>query len=203
MLMSLPTPAWRLRSKSSKSGLSRPGFARSQNANVAHCLPNKLHKKAYEYQGDLTDVEPALLLSCGDLVERALVGQHSLSRKEHYKATERPNHNVVRSTVQCTSLGTVSEPAELHKKANEALERGELTSLNDEELKLVANDFFKEEAAMSFRNSAALGNGEAANLLFDIGGFDIQVIAIIAAFIHTSHALKARQTIQSSGGDRG
>ena len=173
------------------------------NVNVAQSIPNELYKKAYKHQADLTDSERALLMSRGDLVGRALAGPHSLSLEERYKVMGRPHPNVVRSRVQYASQGTISEPIELHKKATEALERGELTSLTDEELKLVANNFCEEGVTISLIAYAGPGDVEAANLLSNIEGFDIQVRFKVAAFILTNPVLKARQTIQKSGGDGG
>ena len=173
------------------------------NANIAQSIPNELYQKAHKHQADLTDGERALLMSRGDLVGRALADPHSLSLEERYKVMGRPHPNVVRSRVQYASQGTISEPTELQKKAAEALERGELTSLTDEELKLLANDFCEEGAAMSFIAGAGPGDKEAANLLSDIEGFDVQIMFKVTAFVLTNSAFKASQSMQKSGGDGG
>ncbi|KAK2763588.1 glucan -beta-glucosidase [Colletotrichum kahawae] len=156
---------------------------RQRNAQLAHAdsIPRALYINAQNKQHQLTDEERQLLLSRGDVVGKALARPESLTTDEMHQVLLWPPPDVVRANIQRATGGQLNTPIELYAQGKDALDRGNFsTMLNDEEVALLARRFHAGDDA-SFSEvgmSQALsqpGAAQAAELLSSMLGLDFAV----------------------------
>ncbi|KIN05327.1 hypothetical protein OIDMADRAFT_51138 [Oidiodendron maius Zn] len=167
---------------------------------VAYDIPASLYKKAQTQQDQLTDDERALLLSRGDVVGKALAQPASLTPAERYEVLRRPPPDVVRASVRRVTCGALSEPADLFAKVREANVRGQLRSLSDEEVGLVARNFREKDDSTPFSYEFMAwgetpGNSEATNLLAAKEGIDMVTFAAAGRYLLTDPDVVARKQV--------
>ncbi|GAO19881.1 uncharacterized protein UV8b_06037 [Ustilaginoidea virens] len=141
-------------------------------------IPESLYDKARDHQDQLTDEERCLLLSRGDLVGKVLAYPDSLSDDEIHECLHWPPPNVVRENIQRATGGTLSTPTELHAKATEAIERGQLRTMISEDAILLATSRYhapnsKTNCVNAFMSSYHIpGYRQATVLLYRRLGLD-------------------------------
>ncbi|GKT41260.1 uncharacterized protein ColSpa_01441 [Colletotrichum spaethianum] len=154
-----------------------------RNAQSVHsdAIPRALYIKAQNQQDQLTDEERQLLLGRGDVVGKALARPDSLTTDEMHQALLWPRPGVVRASIQRATGGRLSTPNELYAKGKDALNRGQFsTMLNDEEVALLARRFHAMDDA-TFSDVAIsqalgqLGVAQAAELLSSRLGLEFSV----------------------------
>ena len=168
---------------------------------VAYDIPASLYKKAQTQQDQLTDDERALLLSRGDVVGRALAQPASLTPAERYEVLRWPPPDVVHASVRRVTCGALNEPADLFAKVREANARGQLRSLSDEEVGLVARNFREKDDSTSFSYEFMAwgeipGNSEATNLLAAKEGIDMDTFAAAGRYLLTDPDVVARKQVR-------
>lgn len=173
---------------------------------IAYEIPKALYEKAQNQQDKLTGDERALLLSRGDLAGKALAQPASLTLEERYEVMRWPPPGVVRANIQRATGGALSDPTELFAKAREAIERGQLASLSDEEITLIALSFRKESDLraissqwISWRDIP--GNIEATNLLLAESGFDKDTYRAVSLHRLTDPDSQARMAARMMAGE--
>ncbi|KAM0281211.1 hypothetical protein ACHAQH_003642 [Verticillium albo-atrum] len=123
--------------------------AAEQNDPV-NAIPEAIYDKARDYQDQLTQEERNLLLSCDNLVCKALALPDSLTTEEVHDLFGWSAPDVVRDYIQRASNGTLSTPAELYTKAKDAIDRGQFESaVNNAEVELLAFNLHTKDEIMS------------------------------------------------------
>ncbi|RFU30700.1 hypothetical protein B7463_g5664, partial [Scytalidium lignicola] len=102
-------------------------------------IPQELYRKALRYPKLLTFEDRQLLISRGDVGDKALVDPSSLTNEEINTVLGRPCPNVVRANIERATNNELSTVVELVAKAH-ALG---VESLSEAELKLLVNNFYE------------------------------------------------------------
>lgn len=162
---------------------------RQRHAQIDHdTIPHALYVKAQNQQDQLTQEERRLLLSRGDVVGKALADPDSLTADETHQILFWPTPDVVRANIQRATGGRLSTPSELYAKGKDAVDRGQLgTMLNDDEIALLARSFHgMDDATFSpverSRAFGVPGTAQAVELLSKRLGLDVVVFR--AAAVH-------------------
>ncbi|WYZ42186.1 hypothetical protein EsH8_V_001081 [Colletotrichum jinshuiense] len=149
-------------------------------------IPQALYDKAENHQDQLTEEERRLLLSRGDVVGKALANPDSLTADEMHQVLLWPPPDVVRANIQRATGGRLSTPSELYAKAKDAMDRGQLeTMLNENEITLLARSFHAIDdgnfsAGPRMGAFGAPGTGQAMALLSNRLGLDLAVFRAAA-----------------------
>lgn len=151
------------------------------SSNTNDDVPEALFAKAESHQDQLTQEERQLLLSRGGLAGKALAYPESLTTEELHKVLLWAPPDVARTNIQSATDGALSTPMELYAKGKDAVDRGQLGAmLNDNEIEVLALGFFDHANFRGGESWTAFGEpgiGKAKELLHKRLGMDFAVLS--------------------------
>lgn len=135
-------------------------FPSLQAPEIAHQIPQELYEKAMKENDRLTDDEPRILLSRGDVIGKAPAHPASLTPGERNFVLGRPPPDQVRAGIERVTDGQLHTVEELLAKA-----RDDVDGLSEAEIHLMGQNYTDDLCYGFFHGQRGPGSAEAGLLV--------------------------------------